>query len=377
MTATTIAPHEHGVPALLTSGLRSYSPQDFPEVTVRQETWRFTPIAHLQPLLEGNAHLSTVTVTAPDGVQVDVQPAAGAPSTSYIPTDRLSAQVWSDASEVTIITIPRGEVIEEQITVDISCAQGAGAARVLIVCEQESSSTIVVRHSGPSVLGSIVLTHMGPASQAKITLVQDMQPGAVAAVYAHHIMDRDAVLRSNVVSMGGACVRVVPTVDYQGQGADAELNGICVAGPGEHIEHRCLVDHVVPNCRSKVTYKNVLTGTEAAPTHTVWIGDVIIHAAALGTDTYEMNRNLVLGDFARADSVPNLEIETGEIVGAGHASATGRLDDEQVFYMQSRGIEPHEAKRLIVRGFFEDLLTPLSSPQIAEAVRLRVEGLLA
>jgi Fe-S cluster assembly protein SufD len=127
----------------------------------------------------------------------------------------------------------------------------------------------------------------------------------------------------------------------------------------------------VPHCRSHVTYKGALQGEEA---HTVWIGDVLIRAAAEGTDTFELNRNLVLTDGARADSVPNLEIETGEITGAGHASATGRFDDEQLFYLQSRGIPETEARRLVVRGFFADVINQIGIPEVQERLLAAVEA---
>jgi len=119
----------------------------------------------------------------------------------------------------------------------------------------------------------------------------------------------------------------------------------------------------VPNCTSRVTYKGALQGEGA---HTVWVGDVLIRAAAEGTDTYELNRNLVLSDGARADSVPNLEIETGLIEGAGHASATGRFDDEQLFYLRARGIPETDARRLVVRGFFAELIHEIGVPAIEE-----------
>jgi len=122
-----------------------------------------------------------------------------------------------------------------------------------------------------------------------------------------------------------------------------ELFGLYFADAGQHLEQRLFVDHAVANCKSNVLYKGALQGRNA---HTVWVGDVLIRKEAEGTDTYEANRNLVLTDGARADSVPNLEIETGEIVGAGHASATGRFDDEQLFYLCSRGIDAETARRV-------------------------------
>jgi len=131
------------------------------------------------------------------------------------------------------------------------------------------------------------------------------------------------------------------------------------------------VDHAVPHAKSRVNYKGALAGRDA---HTVWIGDVLIRAVAEGTDTYELNRNLLLTDGARADSVPNLEIETGEIVGAGHASTTGRFDDEQLFYLMSRGITLEDARRLVVRGFFNEIISEIHNEEVQERLMNRIDG---
>ena len=156
-----------------------------------------------------------------------------------------------------------------------------------------------------------------------------------------------------MVNLGGKLVRLNPTVRFAGPGGTAKLYGVSFCGDGQHQESRLYVDHGQPHCTSDVVYKSVLDGDTA---RTVWIGDVRIRPAAIGTSTYELNRNLLLSDGARADSVPNLEIETGEIIGAGHASATGRFDDLQLFYLQSRGIPAEEARRLVVRGFLADVI---------------------
>ena len=140
---------------------------------------------------------------------------------------------------------------------------------------------------------------------------------------------------------------------------------------GQHLEHRIHVDHNVGYAKSRVNYKGALSGDGA---RTVWIGDVFIRAAADGTDTYEINRNLLLSDGARADSVPNLEIETGDIVGAGHASTTGRFDDEQLFYLESRGIPESEAKRLVIRGFFLEILSKIAIESIEERIMERIDA---
>jgi len=193
-------------------------------------------------------------------------------------------------------------------------------------------------------------------------------------VHAEHVgirLGRDATIRSTQVSLGGDLVRVVETVEYTGPGGDAQLAGFYIADAGQHLEHRLFVDHSAPNCKSNVLYKGALQGEGA---HTVWIGDVLIRAGAEGTDTYEQNRNLVLTDGARADSVPNLEIETGEIIGAGHASTTGRFDDEQLFYLQARGITEAEARRLVVRGFFVELIRRIGVPLIEDRLLTAIEA---
>ena len=150
--------------------------------------------------------------------------------------------------------------------------------------------------------------------------------------------------------------------------------GLYFADAGQHIEHRLFVDHTAPKTKSHVTYKGALQGEGA---HTVWIGNVLIRKVAEGIETYEENRNLVLTDGCQADSVPNLEIETGEIEGAGHASATGRFDDEQLFYLRSRGIAEDEARRLVVHGFFNDLIRRIDVPELEEQLAATVEAELA
>jgi Fe-S cluster assembly protein SufD len=131
------------------------------------------------------------------------------------------------------------------------------------------------------------------------------------------------------------------------------------------------VDHAEPHCRSRVDYKGALQGDGA---HTVWIGDVLIRPDATGTDTYERNRNLLLTDGARADSVPNLEILTGEVVGAGHASASGRLEDHHLFYLMARGIPLAEARRLVIRGFFGELIAKIGVPGLRDRIAHSVEA---
>ena len=201
--------------------------------------------------------------------------------------------------------------------------------------------------------------------------LQEWDSKTIHAGRQHAIVDKDANFKSIIVTVGGDVVRLLPTVEFKGQGASCELFGVYFATAGQFFEHRMFVDHLVPNAKSRVNYKGALAGQDA---HTVWIGDVFIRAAAEGTDTYELNRNLLLSDGARADSVPNLEIETGEIVGAGHASTTGRFDDEQLFYLMSRGIAVEDARRLVVRGFFNEIVSEIGNSEIQDRLMTRIDN---
>ncbi len=185
---------------------------------------------------------------------------------------------------------------------------------------------------------------------------------------------RDASVKHTAISFGGDVVRMHANVEYAGPGGSAELLGLYFADAGQHLEHRLFVDHNAPKTKSNVLYKGALQGNGA---HTVWIGNVLIRKVAEGIETYEENRNLVLTEGGQADSVPNLEIETGEIEGAGHASATARFDDEQLFYLRSRGVSEKEARRLVVHGFFNDLIRRVGVPSIEEHLLQTVEAELA
>jgi Fe-S cluster assembly protein SufD len=230
---------------------------------------------------------------------------------------------------------------------------------------------VVVDYRGGGTYGENVELVLGDGARLTVMFIHDWADDAVHVTAHHAALGRDAALNHTVVTLGGDLVRVSPTMTFTGPGGDIEANGLYFADAGQHLEHRTFVDHAVPHCRSNVTYKGALQGRGA---HTVWIGDVLIRAAAEGTDTFELNRNLVLTDGARADSVPNLEIETGEIKGAGHASATGRFDDEQLFYLTSRGIPTGLARRLVVRGFFNEVLAKITVPEVRQRLEAAIEA---
>jgi len=375
--------HSHGggvgVPDSSRAGrLTSYKLADFKPLTGMEEDWRFTPLKRLRGLhtevLTGAA--PAVSVTAPDSVRVEtVGRDDRRIGSAAIPEDRVSANAWENFAEATVITVPSEVEVEGEVSVLLT-GQGteASAQHVVIVAERFSKSVVVLDHQGTAVVSENIEILVEEGAQLTVISLQEWNDDAVHASSQQAKLGRDAKLKHIVVSLGGDLVRVTPSARFTAPGAEVELFGLYFADAGQHLEQRLFVDHAVANCKSNVLYKGALQGRNA---HTVWVGDVLIRKEAEGTDTYEANRNLVLTDGARADSVPNLEIETGLIAGAGHASATGRFDDQHLFYLMARGIPEEVARRLVVRGFLNEIIQKINVPAIEERLTEAVERELA
>ncbi|MFI6503447.1 Fe-S cluster assembly protein SufD [Nonomuraea typhae] len=358
----------------------SYNLEDFEVPTGREEQWRFTPLSRLKGLHNGTAAASAQVVTqvrTPEGVQSEW---VGRDDTrigkAYAPADRVSAQAYNSFEKALVVTVPKEAAPTDSISIEIkgNGAQGAAYGHIVVVVEPMAQATVVIEHDGSAVYADNVEFVVGDGATLKVVSLQDWADDAVHVSHHHAQLAKDATFRSFVVTLGGDLVRLSPSVSYTAPGGDADLSGVYFVDAKQHLEHRLLVDHSEPNCKSNVDYRGALQGEDA---HAVWIGDVIIRVAAEGTDTYELNRNLILTDGARADSVPNLEILTGEVAGAGHASTSGRLDDEHLFYLQARGIPYDEARRLVIRGFLGQLIEKIEVEEIRERVMSAVEAELA
>jgi Fe-S cluster assembly protein SufD len=359
----------------------SFDVADHVVPTGREEVWRFTPLKRLRGIHQDvplDGHSFEVEVHAEDGVTAEsVAPAHEARGTSgIVPPDRVSARAWAAADSVFLVDVPKEHVGQHATTVTLTGTgnEVASAGHLVVRAGAFSRSTVVLRFQGTATLVENVEIVVGDAAELTVVTVQDWDDDAVHHSTQHALVGRDASLKHVAVTFGGSVVRHDVTATYDGPGGDIEMLGLYFADAGQHIEHRLFVDHNAPKTRSHVTYKGALQGQGA---HTVWIGNVLIRKEAEGIETYEENRNLVLTDGCQADSVPNLEIETGEIEGAGHASATGRFDDEQLFYLRSRGIEEKEARRLVVHGFFNDLIRRIDVPALEEQLAATVEAELS
>ncbi len=391
MTAITGRPAEHGLVAhshganagqpgvpIVSRGQRftSYDVDAFEVPTGREEDWRFTPLRRLRGLHQGvpATGAAQVSVQAGDGATVEevgrADPRLGE---GGVPADRVAAQAWSAAARASVVTVAAQTRIEDPVMITVT-GPGVGElayGHLQVRLEAFAEAVVVLDYRGSGTYAENVELILGDGARLTLVSVQDWTDDAVHVAAQHARVGRDAVLRATTVSLGGDLVRQSPTVTFAQPGGDVELLGLYFADAGQHLEHRLLVDHAVPHCRSHVAYKGALQGRNA---HTVWIGNVLIQAAAEGTEPFEVTRNLVLHDGPRADSVPNLEIETGEIVGAGHASTTGRFDDEQLFYLTSRGIPVELARRLVVRGFFGEILQKITVPQVRERLAAAIEA---
>ena len=279
---------------------------------------------------------------------------------------------WNAFAEATVVTIPAEAVASEVTSVRIEgLSDEPTATHLLIQAERHSESVVVIDHVGSATLTETVEIVVEDGAHLTVVSVQDWSAGAVHASSHRARIGRDAKLKHVVVTFGGDVVRVTPDAEFTGTGGEVEMVGLYFADADQHQEHRLFVDHAVPSCKSRVTYKGALNGEGA---RTVWVGDVLIGRNAAGTDTYEQNRTLVLSEGTRADSIPNLEIETGDIEGAGHASATGRFDDEQLFYLQARGITEDEARRLVVIGFLSEIVQKIGSADLEARLTAAIEA---
>lgn len=346
---------------------------DFAEVTGREVDWKFTPVDRLRGLIDGELDGSPYAVLYPDvdGASVEwIDRSDARIGVAGIPGDRAAANARSSFEKALHIGISGEEPTAITVT-RADLGDSPRGAHVLITAAANSVGLVVIDNLGSAHLTENVEIVVGEGAHLTVVSLQEWADDAIHLSSQFARIERDARLKHIVVSLGGSLVRVNPSAHLAGAGSDVEMLGVYFADAGQHLEQQVFVHHDAPNSKSRVTYKGALNGAGA---HTVWIGDVLIARTAPGTDSYEQNRNLVLSEGTRADSIPNLEIETGDIAGAGHASATGRFDDEHLFYLRSRGITEEEARRLVVLGFLSEIVQKIGEPELERRLSLALEA---
>ena len=374
--------HSHGTQVMASRAerLTSHDVADFALPNGREEEWRFTPVRELANLLSdapSEDGALAVSVEAPAAVVQRTLGAGEAPrGATLVPADRAAVVASANAGDAQLISIPENAELGAPVRVVLT-GNGAGVrsnSHVVIEAGANSRGVVILEHGGIADHNGNVEVLVREGAQLTVVSVQLWEDDAKHLAQHDAEVAKDAVYKHIAVTLGGKIVRLNSNVRFAGEGAEAELLGLYFADAGQHLEHRSFVDHNVANCKSNVLYKGALQGKGA---HTVWVGDVLIQKQAEGTDSYEKNQNLVLTDGCRADSVPNLEIETGLIEGAGHASATGRFDDEHLFYLMARGIPEDVARRLVVRGFLNEIIQQIKVPALEERLTEAVERELA
>jgi Fe-S cluster assembly protein SufD len=381
-TATTVDPaqhgltkHSHGAVPVQSRAERfaSKNHADFPPVTGREAEWKLTPVALLGALIDGELDGSAYEVSTVQQPGVTVEwigrddPRVGRAGTSE---ERAAANAWSSFEKALSVTLEAEQTQPLTIT-----RTGLGAtpraAHTVITAKPNSEGLVILQSTGAAQLSENVEIVVEDGARLTVVSVQEWDDDALHLASHFARVGHGAYLKHIVVSLGGKVVRVNPSAHLAEEGADGELFGVYFADADQHLEQRVYVNHDAPHTRSRVAYKGALNGEGA---RTVWVGDVLIGRTAPGTDSYEQNRNLVLSDGTRADSIPNLEIETGDIAGAGHASATGRFDDEQLFYLASRGIPEAEARRLVVLGFLAEIVQKIGQPELEGRLEAAIEA---
>ncbi|MEK0306588.1 Fe-S cluster assembly protein SufD [Bifidobacterium favimelis] len=366
----------YAIPATMPSSAdrepRSFDPDDFIRPTSKQDDWRYTPLERMDEFFDvfTPSGRTAFQVTMMDGSPVDpahvsisTVPLGQEPSGTVLkPSDRAAAVEWASGDKARVITV-KGR-LEQPVLVRI---EGGGldldALHLVIRAEDGTRGDLVVEHGGHARLAEGVEICTGSDVELSTTFIQEWEPDSKHVGNQRIHVGAGSTLRHSMVTLGGDLVRIRMDQDFGGEEGNLNMLGIYFVDPGQHIEHRTMVVHNHPSCKSRVVYKGALDGIKA---HSTWVGNALIKPSAPGTDSYELNRNLVLTPGAIADSEPNLEIENGDIIGAGHASSVGRFDDEELFYLQSRGIREQEARKLVVRGFFGELVEEIGVPQITD-----------
>ncbi|QBI21405.1 SufD family Fe-S cluster assembly protein [Egibacter rhizosphaerae] len=242
----------------------------------------------------------------------------------------------------------------------------------------------LLAHFAPNARGDLVIDRTGGADATVVEVVEVVAEAGAAVRVANsqgwddgcaHVgwhrarVGRDAEAKALEATFGGGTVYLRPDVRMTGEGANGELYGVYFAGGDQSFQHRCLIHHDAARTTSESVYKGALQGES----HTVWYGNIRIEPHAKATTSDETNRNLILTDGARADSIPFLEILTSDVVGCGHHSSVGQLDELQLFYMESRGIPRPVAARMLVFGFFSEVLERVEIPGVTEVLQGEIE----
>jgi Fe-S cluster assembly protein SufD len=300
---------------------------------------------------------------------------------ALVPTDRSKFTALHGAfrSAGTLIHVPAGVEIELplQAMTWIDAEDTAVFPRTLLVVGENAEVTFIDRYGSPAMQralsDAIVEIYAGPNSRVRYVGLQEFGEGVTHLSVQRARVAKDASLRTLGVAFGGALARAEVEALLAEDGASSEMLGVYFGDAEQHIDHRSIQDHVGSRTSSDLLYKGAMRDASNA----IYTGTVIIEKGAHHCDAYQTNRNILLSEHARAHSVPNLEILTNDPTRCGHAASVGPVSDDELFYLMSRGIPEKEAERLIVFGFFAEVLDRVDIAEIREGLERAIEDEIA
>lgn len=298
-------------------------------------------------------------------------------ATEALPASRgkfqaLNAALWTDGI---FLHVPRGVRLELPVRVTRYLTTGGSASfsRTLIVAEPASQVSFVdeclsADFEVPTLVSSAVEVLARDSAQVQYVSLQRMGRGVFHLQQQRTLAAKDSTLDTLNVSLGASVARTDLNAQLLGPGANSDMLGLCFGEAGQHFDHSTSQDHVAPHAKSDLLYKGALDDDARA----VFRGIIKVHPGAQQTDAYQTNRNLLLSAEARADSLPNLEIEADD-VRCSHGATVGQLDQDHLFYLRSRGLSETQAERLVVLGFLGEVLSRLPLGGVVEKVTRIIE----
>lgn len=319
--------------------------------------------------------LDTLVAEHPELVQRWFEKYAIDPATDKFAA--LNAACWSGG---TLLYVPPGVKVEKPFhALSAISSGGVDFNHTIVILDDGAEATLMAETVGPEGsepglhCGTIEL-HLAPKSRLRYVTLQNWGTGVWHFAHQRAFVDELAKLQWTIGALGAKLAKVNQHVMLQGPKAQAQVNGVMFTQNRQHLAYHTLQHHQAPDCTSDLLYKGALQDRSRL----VWRGMIKVDVDAQKTNGYQRNDNLMLSDQSRTDSIPGLEIEADDVI-CTHGATTGRVDEETVFYAQSRGLSRQEATKMIVAGFFQQVFDRITIESVrealAEAIGLRVQAL--
>jgi len=385
-------------PVTRDAALERYRELPLPDTT--QEAWRFTDLKGFDPDAFGqNGHgrgqtpamsmldidLAGVAVVSEAGIEIQQAP-DGVTFEPLAGHERLGTLVGADDKFTAhnaarwehglLVRVPKGVELEQPLYVRIANSSPDGALfwRLLVVAEEGSRFSLIEEYASASpdlaaYSNAAVELFVEQGAKLEYVSLQNLSQGTWHFAAHHARVERDAELDWVAGGFGSRKGKTRIQNDLAGQGATSRVTGAYFADGEQHLDYDTFQEHIAPHTTSDFAFKGALRDQAT----TVWRGMIRVEHEAQKTNAYQENRNLLLSAQAHADSIPGLEILAND-VRCTHGATLGQVDRDQLFYLMSRGLSRPEAERLIVRGFFQDVLDRIELEPVRQAITSALEA---